>query len=154
MDNMREVKRKIKELRPNLRHIAPLTWTLILGFGVLNLVLGVSLMYFKLGTPLAIVSEITPLPLYGVYFFMLGVFMLYHLVRNNWRAMRVLLLMGLLIKTIWLFALVIRLFQGGSAIILSLWLFITYVQAMTYIYFIPTQKGGLSDSANGSNTRN
>lgn len=142
MDTMREVKQKLNELRPSLRLVAPLTWTIVLGFGLLNIVLGISLMYYPLGTPLAIVTEFTPLALYGALFAVLGISMLYKLWRNDWRWLRWLLLCGLLVKTVWLFALVIRLFNGGSAIILSLWLFITYVQAMTYIYFVPTVKGG------------
>lgn len=139
---MHEVKHQIKELRPSLRIVAPLTWYIILGFGILNLVLGLSLMKYSFGTPLSIVSRYTPLPLYGVFFVVLGIFMLYNLQRNNWKILRRLLLCGLLIKTIWLYALVVRSFQGGNAIVLSLWLFITYIQAIAYIYFIPTQKGG------------
>lgn len=145
---MHEVKGKLKELRPSLRLVAPLTWTIILGFGILNLVLGWSLMHYPLGTPLAIVSDYTPLQLYGAMFIALGVAMLLNLWRNNWRWLRRLLLIGLLIKTIWLFALVMRLFNGGSAIILVLWMFITHVQAMAYVYFIPIQKGGSDVGAN------
>lgn len=148
---MQEVKTKLKELRPGLREVAPLTWSLILGFGILNLVLGVSLMTYPLGQQVAIVTTYTPLPLHGLYFVILGALMLVNLWRNNWKWLRILLLAGLLIKAVWLFALVVRLFTGGNAITLSLWLFITHVQAVAYVHFIPTPKGVNSVSANGNN---
>lgn len=144
---MHEVKQKLKELRPNLRLVAPLTWSIILGFGILNVVLGISLMYYPLGRSISIVSTYTPMWLYGVLFAVLGVAMLLNLYKNNWRWLRRLLLIGLLLKAIWMFALILRLLDGGSAIILSLWLFITHIQAMAYIHFVPTPKGGSYVSA-------
>jgi hypothetical protein len=141
MDNMNDVKQKLKELRPSLRKVAPLTWSVILGFGIMNIVLGVSLMSYPLGTPIAIVTRFTPMAFFGAVFLILGTLMLFKLWQNDWRWLRGLLLAGLLIKTIWTFALLIRLFQGGNAIILCLWLFITHVQASTYIHFIPINTG-------------
>ena len=151
---MQEIKQQIKELRPSLRSVAPLTWSIILGFGILNLVLGASLIYYPLGQPVAIITPVTPLAFYGWLFIVLGVLMLYHLWRNNWKWLRRLLILGVLIKSIWLFALVLRLFDGGSAIILTLWLFLTHVQAMTYIHFIPVKKGVGNDNGGSANSSN
>lgn len=152
-DGMKEIKHQIHELRPSLRLIAPLTWSIMLGFGILNLVLGLSLMYYPLGRPVAVVTEFTPLWGYGLVFMVLGVFMLYNLWRNNWKWLKRLTICGLLIKSIWLFALVLRLFDGGNAIILALWLFLTYVQAMTYVHFVPKNAGVKNDSTNSTDSR-
>ncbi|MFA5172581.1 MAG: hypothetical protein WC426_13550 [Sulfuriferula sp.] len=149
---MQEIKQQIKELRPGLRQVAPLTWSIILGFGILNLVLGASLMYYPLGKPVAIITPYTPLALYGLIFVVLGVFMLLNLYKNNWKWLRRLLIIGVLIKSVWLFALVLRLFDGGNAIILALWLFLTHVQAMTYIHFIPASKGVGNDISGDRNS--
>lgn len=139
-NDMREVKGKIKELRPALREVAPLTFYICVGFGILNIVLGYSLMTTKESGGLVIVGKYAPLWLYGILFAALGVFGLVVLWRNSWNWIRRTLVFGLLYKSIWFYALVATLFHGGSVGIIGLWLFLIYVQAMTYIFFIPNMR--------------
>lgn len=138
---MREIKHKIKQLRPPLRQVAPLTWYIVLGFGALNLLLGASLVYYP-AHGLAIISQYTPSWAYGAVSFVLGLAMLYGAAHNNWKLMRRCMLFGVLLKTVWLFALFILFLHGGNTYIISLWLFLTYIQAMAYIFFGPLVKGG------------
>jgi hypothetical protein len=137
---MRQVKQKIKDLRPPLRVVAPMTFYITVGFGVLNLVLGLALINTPESGGLAIVGKYTPMWLYGVLFLVLGIFGLAVVYKNDWKWIRRTLIMGMLYKSIWFFALLASLFHGGSIAILGLWLFLIHVQAITYIFFIPAPK--------------
>lgn len=134
---MHLVKKKIKDLRPGLREVAPLTFYICIGFGVLNLVLGFSLLTTHDSGGLVIIHKYTPLWLYGVAFIALGGFGLAVIVRNSWKWIRRTLIMGLLYKSVWFYALFYSLFHGGSIGIFGLWLFLIHIQVMTYIFFVP-----------------
>lgn len=138
---MQEIKQQIKELRPSLRQVAPLSWYIVLGFGILNVVLGVSLIKLPV-KHIAIISQYTPSWVYGAMFTILGLLMFWGLIRNNWKLMRRTLAAGLLLKAVWLFALILILLHGGDPYVLSLWLFLTYIQAVAYVFFVPVHVKG------------
>lgn len=148
---MQQVKQKIKELRPPLRVVAPMSFYICVGFAILNLVLGITLVNTPESGGLAIVGKYTPIWAYGVLFIALGVLGAWTLYKNNWRWIRRTLILGMLYKSIWFYALLAVWLKGGSPAILSLWLFLIYVQAMTYIFFIPTHPK--KESPNGSPAR-
>lgn len=134
---MYTIKQKLKDLRPALREVAPLTYYICIGFAVLNVVLGITLINTHGPTGLSIVGTYTPIWGYGILFLLLGILGLGSLYANNWVWIRRTLVLGMLYKSIWFYALVASLFHGGSFAILGLWLFLIHVQAMTYVYFIP-----------------
>lgn len=141
---MQEIKHQIKELRPSLRIVAPLSWYVVLGFGILNVVLGISFMIFPV-KDIAIISTYTPSWAYGIIFIALGLAMFWGMIRNSWKLMRQTLAAGLLLKAIFLYALFLLLIHGGDTYVLSLWLFLTYIQAVAYVFFVPTHLKGQSD---------
>lgn len=139
---MHEVKAKLRELRPSLREVAPTSFFICLGFAILNLVLGRSLTFQPVGD-IAIIGTYTPQWLYGLIFFLIGVVGVVALIRNNWVLIRRLQIISVLYKSIWAYALLVGLLQGGGVGIVALWLFITYVQAIVYVFFVPsTYKNG------------
>lgn len=151
---MQEIKQQIKELRPSLRQVAPLSWYIVLGFAVLNIVLGLSLIKLPVKN-IAIISQYTPSWLYGATFTLLGLTMVWGMIRNNWKLMRRTMAAGLLLKAVFLYALILILLHGGDPYVLSLWLFLTYIQAMAYVFFVPVHLRGqtygfLSRDRNGN----
>lgn len=65
--------------------------------------------------------------------------MLWLYARNSWRGMRYMFVIGMCFKFMWAIALVVRYISGeySNPIILIIWLFMAYVQAVTYLHFMP-----------------
>lgn len=143
-----EVTKAIKEARPKLSLVSPLVSKIILGFIVMNILLGVSLIA-KLGyitNGLVIAPNEFVFQLWGGVFVILGITKLVAYIQNNWKVMRYILVIAVFIKIIWMLALIVRYATGefSNPFLLIIWVFITHVQAMAYIHFMPTptiQKG-------------
>lgn len=133
---------KIKQARPPLYTIAPLTFSICWGYAIVNLLLGVGLfLLYKPAVPIA-VANILSYQWWGITFFTIGAISVWSLTRNEWHTTRNLLLIGLIAKSIWAIALVIRCFVEPQTIIITIvWLFFAYIQAVTYIYFTPKING-------------
>jgi len=138
-----ELQQALKEARPKLSTVAPLTAAICWGFVVVNLILGLG-MYFLYSTtisPIAVASVVS-YQVWGIVLGGLGVVTAYFLLSNNWNATRQSQLAGLLLKSIWAIALVVRSFEEPRTILITaVWLFFAYVQAVTYIHFLPIPKG-------------
>lgn len=138
-----ELQQAIKEARPKLSTVAPLTAAICWGFVVVNIVLGLG-MYFIYTTtvvPIAVAS-ILSYESWGLIFFGLGIITAGFIFSNNWKATRNAQLAGLLIKSIWAIALIVRCFEEPRTILITaVWLFFAYIQAVTYIHFLPIPKG-------------
>lgn len=137
---------KLQSARPPLKLIAPLTYHICLGFVWVNIILGLGLFFLldssRLSSPLLLINNVLTFDVWGALFIGLAAFITYGLIKNNWELIKVSMLMGLTVKITWLTMLIIRVFENPSTILLvSIWLFFAYIQAITYIYFLPTQKG-------------
>jgi hypothetical protein len=144
---MTEINKRIQEARPNLRLVSPLAAAIVLGYGVVNIALGVGLFFYVNPSPdstFAIITAWTPFQLWGVVFLALGLFKLYTLYKNDWVNMRRSLIVGILIKSVWFIALFFRFLDGGSILMLVIWFFFMYIQMVTYIHFIPNIKQRLT----------
>lgn len=144
----REITQAIKEARPKLSVISPLVAKIVLGFGVINVLLGIGLATTKaqLASPLVIAPNTGAFQLWGALFFVLGVLMLWGYWRNNWKFLRHTFVIGILFKFMWAVALLLRYISGeySNPTLLMVWLFFAYIQAVTYIHFMPIpqiQKG-------------
>lgn len=138
---MNETARKLKALRPSLWLVSPLTAAIVLGYGIINILLGVGLFSYVNPSPnalFAIINSVMTYQVWGSIFIVLGLFKLYSLAMNNWRMMRISLIIGIVVKSIWAIALFFRYLDGGSILLLIIWLFFAYVQLVTYINFTPT----------------
>lgn len=133
------IKRKIRGARPRLRKVSPLTWAICWGFAGVNAILGLGMVFTYRGNtaPIAIAS-ILSYPQWGVAFLAVAALMVYGLFTNNWDLERKSQLAGLTMKAIWLIALIVRCVQYPQTILITgVWLFLVYVQAAVYIYFLP-----------------
>ena len=143
-----EVTKAIKQARPKLSLVSPLVSKIIIGFIVMNILLGISLIA-KLGyitNGLVIAPNEFVFQLWGGVFIVLGITKLFAYLRNNWQMLRYILVIAVFIKIIWMLALIVRYATGefSNPFLLIIWVFITHVQAMAYIHFMPTptiQKG-------------
>lgn len=136
---MTSIESKLQEIRPPLASVAPLTAKIVVGFAVANLILGVTLFNQEGGqvSRLAIVDSTFPLWFHAGVFFVLGLFMLYAYIKNDWKLIKHSLVVGIFVKMTWMFSLIFLLSSGGNPTILVAWAFFTYIQVVTYLYFTP-----------------
>lgn len=138
----KQITEAITEARPKLKDISPLVAKIVLGFGFGNLLLGGALVstqaYVQDGVVIAPNSLL--LQIWGGVFIALGISMLYCYHRNHWKALRQIFVIAILIKFLWAIALVIRYIQGdySNPFLLIIWLIFAYIQAVTYIHFLPS----------------
>lgn len=134
---MSRIDRTLKEIRPGLRLVAPQTYYISWGFGLFNILAGLSLFNFP-QQKFLIVGAIS-LRIWSVLFVFFGLLFIYTLLTNNWRGTRFLHITGVAIKTAWLLELVTRSIAGKSLILVFIWALLIYLQAITYIYFTPVE---------------
>lgn len=134
--------RELKEARPGLRSVSPVSYWFILIMGIFNLILGASFILAidgaKLDETLNVITAIVPIWAWAVLFSGLGFLKLYALAANNWTLARYSLLTGVMLKSGWAVALMIRTLEIPDNIFLSLtWVTISLVQMICYIHFLP-----------------
>ena len=128
---MSELEAKLKELRPSLFDISKLEAHIILAYGVFNVLVGPILITLPRADN---ISVLLPVPIWGVIFMLLGVWMLASLWTNNWQATRDSLLAGITVKTVWLIALLFVAMRSNWSVAL-LWGIFTWIQIVCYVYF-------------------
>lgn len=142
MSTQKQITEAIKEARPKLKDVSPLTAKIVLGFSGVNLLLGAGLAstQSQLARPIVVAPNQTSFQLWGAAFFVLGLFMAYFYLRNDWKRIRYTFIVGLVFKLSWFMALAIRYFTTdySNPTLLVVWLFFAYVQMVTYIHFLPT----------------
>jgi hypothetical protein len=129
---------QIKEARPGLHSVAPLTYSICWGYAATNVMLGMGLFFlYSTNVPIAVASLLS-YQAWGIVFVTLGVLNAYGLIKNNWNLSRNMQMCGLGVKSVWAIALTIRCISAPQTIIITLiWLFFAYIQGATYVYFIP-----------------
>lgn len=135
---MSDIDKTLSNIRPALRHIAPLSFWFSGGFGVFNMLVGIGLFNAQILTAFKVVG-IIPLKLWGVIFMMQGLGMIYFLLTNNWKLIRLTNLIGVGVKTMWWFELISSFISGASQFpfLLIIWSLLLFLQAVLYIYFTP-----------------
>ena len=123
-----------------MRSIAPMSSSLTTGYAVFNLFLGTGLLFQKARTvEFFIVNDFISYQVWGMIFIILGILMGSALISNSWRLTRWTLIVGIFLKIWWLLALIVRdVFQdGNNSMLLIIWAFITFVQIMLFVNFLP-----------------
>jgi hypothetical protein len=128
----------INQVKPKLSLIAPLTSFICWCYVLVNTVLGFGMM-FLYSTPVPIaVANILPYGVWGGLFILTAISRAYGLMRNDWEFIKKSQLVGLLLKSTWAVALIVRCFSAPQTILITaVWLFLTAIEAGTYIYFLP-----------------
>lgn len=136
--NTNVIQQKIALARPPLSKASPLTSSICWGYVVVNIILGIGMiLFYSTPVPIAVVN-ILPYWAWGILFLSASVITGYGLIRNDWEITRGSQLYGLALKGTWSVALIARCFiDPRSILITAVWLFLTYVQAVVYIYFLP-----------------
>lgn len=140
---MQSFDRKLRNLRPPLRAIAPLTFWICVGFAWTNIAVWWLLSHVTQtavkNNPVPIVGEtFFTFTHWGIWFLFLGLAMIVALAINSWRSVRNVLIAGLASKLIWAYALIYMILHGYPVwATLIMWAFLAWVQAWTIIYFAP-----------------
>lgn len=139
---MSDIDKVIKVIRPSLRVVAPLTYYFTIGFGTLNILIGLFLIFIVGGVRLELLGLIS-LNMWAVLFICMGMLTLYFLFINNWKVTRIFALIGVGVKAAWWLELLSVVITNNSKLIilvkalLLLWSFLLYFQIFTYIHFSP-----------------
>ena len=138
-----ELDNRLRHMRPSLFLVAPLTYCICWGYAVVNILLGVGLFeFYQPVAPIAIANILT-YPQWGVLFFLAGIIGVYSLLTNRWKLAQNIQFVGVLIKSVWAIALVVRCFSEPSTLVITaIWLFLTFIQVVTYIFFVPKPNSG------------
>ena len=133
---------QIRAARPSLRLVSPISYWFVILMGVFNILIGIafitSLGEFTNDLALRAVSKIIPFDMWGFLFILLGVAKLYSIITNSWGLARYSLLAGVLLKSAWAVALVIRSFYAEDGLFTTyMWISIAITQIICYIYFLP-----------------
>lgn len=145
MQDQTRIKQQIRQARPKLKDISPLAASIVVGFGIMNMILGFGLFTSRVRTvDLMVINNITTYEVWGVVFALAGMISLLAYKANSWKWMRLMLVFGVFLKTWWLAALAIRLIAGhyDNILFISLWGMLAFVQIMTYVHLIPGAKKG------------
>ena len=127
---MQDLEGKLRELRPSLFDVSKVEAHIILAYGIFNLLIGPVLITL----PQSSLPIILPLPVWGLIYTALGVWMLTSLYLNEWQWAKASLLIGITIKTIWLIALILIAVKSNWAVAL-LWSVFTWIQIICYVFF-------------------
>ena len=133
---------QIRAARPSLRLVSPISYWFVILMGVFNVLLGIAFItsLSELTNDLALraVSKIIPFDMWGFLFILLGVAKLYSIITNSWSIARYSLLAGVLLKSVWAVALVIRSFYEEDCLLTTyMWISMAITLIICYIYFLP-----------------
>lgn len=133
---------QIRAARPSLRLVSPISYWFVILMGVFNILIGIAFItsLSELTNDLALraVSKIIPFDTWGFLFILLGVAKLYSIITNSWSLARYSLLAGVLLKSVWAVALVIRSFYEEDVLFTTyMWISMAITQIICYIYFLP-----------------
>jgi hypothetical protein len=119
----------------NLKHVAPLTYWISWGYVYTNIFLGIAFINIpRQQMPYIIVSRTLTPTFWGLIFIILGTMGAISLIAGNWHFIRRVLMTGLVLKSLWLYALIFG-FKISGLGALVLFSFIAYIQFLTVIYF-------------------
>lgn len=144
---MTNVKAELKQARPKLSLVSPLSYWVVKVMGLFNILLGTSFLFTldedRFTASLLIVNDVFTFKFWGIVFISLGLVKLYSLYANNWKLSRNSLLIGVFIKAAWMVALTIRtLISPGTLFLNLLWITVALLQIGAYIWFMPPSTEG------------
>lgn len=137
---MNNLKQTIREIRPSLRIVAPMTYYTILSYSIATIILCVNFQLIQQEVPEMRMIGIFDIRMWAIIFASYSVFMLMFLSLNEWKMIKKLLIIGILLKVFFLLQLLSVAITNSSAIVLSsmiTWGFFAYMQFLNYKYFTP-----------------
>jgi len=123
---------------PRLNQVEPIISKMVVAFAVFNLVLGVGLYSLAARTlNFFIINDLFSEQFWGVLFFLTGVGLGVGYIINNWKLIRVTLVVGLTLKFFWLLALATRQIENfdTNIFLLLFFFFVAVTQFVIYLHF-------------------
>lgn len=114
----------------------------LIGFGVFNIAIGITLFFWYPLVPLTIISPLIRQSIWATIFLLSGLVTLFGLLTNKFRLLRTMMIIGLFIKGLWEIGLLFRIRNGGTIYLAELWGMIAYLQLLGVIYFRPEVQNG------------
>lgn len=139
---MNKVTKRIISARPSLRELDPPTFWFALGFSVLNIVIGIGVLFWEPSIFPVVAPTLLIMKIWGSLFMSMGITMAYAMWRRDWGLLRNLMKVGLFMKLLWAVALFFRIGDGGTLLIAVIWTALAYFQALSIVFFFPP-KGGI-----------
>lgn len=136
------IKQQLREARPKLRVVSPMSSWVVKVMGWFNIILGLSLVFSidsdRFTDSLFLVNEYMSSWVWGCIFLLIGIVKLYSLACNSWSLARKSLMMGVAVKAAWMVALTVRTFFSPDTTFLNLtWVAVGLVQMGAYVWFMP-----------------
>ena len=118
---------------------------ILLGFGVFNLMIGITLFFWYPKVPLSVVSPLIPQDVWASIFLLSGLVFMFGLLRGLLPLLRSMMVFGLFIKIMWEIGLLFRLHDGTGILSVELWGMIAYLQLLAVVFFSPKKDQGFSN---------
>lgn len=138
----RDSERQIRQARPKLRDVAPITYWITKSTAIFNIIFGLSLLFgldsLRWRETFFILNDFLTSELWGAIFIMLGMYGIISLGINSWTNSRRYLLAGVAVKATWTTTSAARaLLYNGTFMVNILWATLAMIQIVTYIFFHP-----------------
>lgn len=131
---MSDVDRRIREIRPRMRTVIPQTYWVSMLFALFNIVVGALTFMGDILYTIKLIT-IVPIEAWGVIWFILGWWMIWALLSNNWKMTQTAHIAGMVIKSYWIAELLGSWILGGSPFVLVTWILIFCIQGVLLRYF-------------------
>lgn len=135
--------KEIRKLRPRLSTVSPLTHWLAVGFVWFNLLIA-HIIYVTPGANLVIYRGVFSQTFWALVFCLLSLTIVYGLWSNRWVVVRDAMIVGLFVKGVFLYALIVLAFKYGLQAVegsLGLWLYLVWAQIGAVMFFLPPIPG-------------
>lgn len=125
---------KLQKPKARLRHASPLVYWICWGFVYTNILIGYGLYYTSPKAALVVVRGPLTLHAWAIIFCTLGILGAISLIVNVWHATRGVLMIGLVIKALWFYALLVTA-QKASMTAIGVWGMLAFTQFLVVIFF-------------------
>lgn len=132
--------RQVRKARPNLWVVAPLTFWIVCGFILFNFAIAYTIHLVGGYSGLVIINKVLTPDFWASVFIFLGLLPAFGIAVNSWSLVKKAMILGLFVKSLFMYALVIETSRFGFAAVgssLVLWAFIMHIQAGVVIHFLP-----------------
>ena len=140
---MNDLRQTIREIRPSLKIVAPMTFYTILSYSIVTILICVNWQLVQREVPEMRMVGLFSIKGWAIIFVSYSVFTLIALALNEWKWLKKLLIWGILLKIFWVLQLLSVAISHASPIVLSsviTWSFFAYLQFLNYNYFTPKRE--------------
>lgn len=123
---------------PSFKQVSPWVYYSCWSFAMLNLLFLAPAFFFGESSAGLSLVQYIPSVMWGVVFVSFGVAMIYGLLVNNWKVIKLFLALGLIVKALFAWALVFTLFSNFANIgVIGVWFGLMVWQSLCIVYFTP-----------------